>query len=160
MAEYQNPFTIGRIKYVKGNAARPMATDNRTIVLFVASDGNFEAVEGNTAIAKVYPKAKDLYRAWWRAQTKFKPGEFQATQISSDTELAHLIAWKTEESGESGFDDEALRGSLDKLGKHTALNRTNVHINKCGSEEEWAVIAKLVEELIAKRAVNVFIYEN
>jgi hypothetical protein len=158
MPEYNNPFTIGRTKYVKGNAARPISTDNRTIVLFVSTTGDFEKVEGNTAVAKVYPKAKDLYRSWWRSQLKFKPGEFQVNTVQSDTELAHLIAY-VEIDGETGFEEAALKGSIDKLGKHASLNRTNVHVNKCGTEEEWEVIAKLLEELVAKRAVNVFIYE-
>lgn len=157
--EYQNPFTIGRIKYVKGNAARPVATDNRTIVLFVPTTGKFEFVEGNTAVEKVYPKARELYRGWWRSQNGFKPGAFQVTQILSDTELAQLIAC-IEADDDVGFEESALRSSIDKLGKHASLNKTNVHINKCGTEDEWAVIQKLLEELVAKRGVNIFLYSE
>jgi hypothetical protein len=156
--EYNSPFTLGRIKYVKGNAARPMATDNRTVVLFVPTTGKFEFVEGNSAIEKVFPKARDLYRLWWRTQSGFKPGAFQVTQVLSDTELAHLVAC-VEVDGEVGFEEDALRASIDKLGKHASLNKTNVHINKCGTEEEWDVIQKLLEELVAKRGVNLFLYD-
>lgn len=160
MAEYQNPFTIGRIKEnVKGNAARPVATDNRTVVLFVPTTGEFEHVKSNTSIEKVYPKAKELYRGWWRSQRDFKPGGFQVNQVLSDTEIAHCIAC-IEVDGETGFEEEALRSSLDKLGRHASLNRTNVHINKCGSPEEWDVIKKLIEELVARRGVNVFLYDE
>lgn len=159
MAEYQSSFTIGRIKNVKGNAARPMATDNRTVVLFVPTTGEFEFIEGNTTIEKVFPKARTLYRGWWRSQRDFKPGSFQVQQVLSDTEIAHCIAC-VEVDGETGFEEEALKASIDKLGRHASLNRTNVHINKCGTEEEWDVIQKLLEQFVAKRGVNIYLYED
>ena len=58
------------------------------------------------------------------------------------------------------IEENALRASIDKLGKHASLNKTNVHINKCGTEEEWDVIQKLLEELVARRGVNIYLYES
>lgn len=157
--EYTNKFLLGRIKDVKGTAGRPMATDDRTIALFCTNDGEFESVTGNNEIAKVYPRAKELYRGWWRSQRNFKGGEFQVEHVQSDTEIAHLLTCVKVE-GEDGalFELNSTKAALDKLGRHCSLNRRNLHINKTGSEEEWEVIFPLIEEFIAKRGVNVFVY--
>jgi hypothetical protein len=159
--EYINKFLLGRIKDVKGNASRPMSTDDRTVALFCTNDGEFESVTGNADIAKVYPKAKDLYRGWWRSQKNFKGGGFQVENVLSDTEVAHLLTCiKLEGNDEPVFELNSTKEALDKLGRHASLNKRNVHINKAGSEGEWEVILPLIEELIVKRGVNVFIYSE
>ena len=155
----QNPFLLGRIKYVKGSASRPQAGDNRTIAIFCTDTGGFEEVERNEELSKTWEKAKTVYRAWWRSQKNFKTGNFQAEQIMSDTEVAHLISCVRVDN-ETFFEEEATRNALDALGKHCSMNKTNVHINKCGSEKEWEVIEGLIAETLQKRGVHVFVYEN
>lgn len=155
--EYQNPFTIGRIKNVKGDFSRPVSSDNRTIVLFVPTTGEFDYIKGNSTVDKVYPKAKELYRQWWRSQRDFKPGNIKLNQVRSDTELAHLITC-VEENGEVGFTEEALTKTIETLGKKNAVSKKSVHINKCGTEDEWNVIMNLLEKFVARRGVNIFIY--
>lgn len=159
-----SPFNIGRVKNVKGTASRPVSTDNRTVVLFCTDTGEFEAVERNSEVSKVWEKAKTLYRLWWRSQRNFKGGEIQVEQILSDTEVAHLITCVSvkgdNDEEETYFDLNNTKAALDKLGKHCSINKTNVHINKCGTETEWDTIMSLVDESLAKRGVNVFIYEE
>ena len=155
----QNPFLLGRIKYVKGSASRPQAGDNRTIAIFCTDTGGFEEVDRNDELSRTWEKAKTLYRGWWRGQKGFKTGGIQTTQIMSDTELAHLVSC-VRVDGETFFEKEATEQALDALGKHCAMNKTNVHINKCGSEKEWETIESLVAETLLKRGVHVFIYET
>lgn len=163
MAEqYTNKFLLGRIKHVKGTAGRPMATDDRTIALFCTNDGEFESVPGNTEASKIYPKTKEHYRGWWRSQKNFKGGEIQVESVLSDTEVALLLTCvKVEEDGKkiAAFELNSTKSAIDKLGKHASLNKRNVHINKVNDEEEWKVIYPLIEDLIVKRGVSVFIYE-
>ncbi len=159
--EYINKFLLGRIKEVKGSCGRPHSTDDRTIALFCTADGEFESVTGNADVAKIYPRAKELYRGWWRSQKNFKGGEFSAEHILSDTEIAHILTCvKVEGEDNALFELNSTKAALDKLGKHCSLNKRNLHINKTGSEEEWAVVLPLIEDLIAKRGVNVFIYSE
>jgi len=157
--EYTNKFLLGRIKDVKGSAGRPMATDDRTIALFCTSDGDFESVTGNKDVAKIYPRAKELYRGWWRSQKNFKGGELQVDNVLSDTEVAYLLTCvKVEGEDNALFELNSTKSALDKLGRHCSMNKRNLHINKTGTEEEWAVVLPLIEEFIAKRGVNVFVY--
>lgn len=158
----KNPFLLGRLKTIKGSAARPQASDNRTVAIFCTDTGNFEAVERNDTISKVFPKAKELYRSWWRNQRGFKGGELQTTQVMSDTELVHLISCVEvgdEDEKETFFDLNFTKGVFEKLGKHCAMNKTNVHINKCGTPKEWETISEIIADSLLKRGVHVFVYE-
>jgi len=161
MAEYINKFLLGRIKNVKGSAGRPMATDDRTIALFCTNDGNFESVAGNADVAKIYPKAKELYRGWWRSQRDFKGGGLKVENLLSDTEVAHLLTCVVVEGDdEPAFELNSTTSALEKLGRHCALNKRNLHVNKTGSDEEGETIHKLLEEHVAKRGVHVFVYSE
>jgi hypothetical protein len=156
-----NKFLLGSLKKVNGSASKPQSGDNRTVVLFCVDgtgEGIFEIFEKNAEVAKSWEKAKSLYRAWWRSQMNFKKGEVQTTHIQSDTELAHLITCTTLK-GKVVFDQEALEKSFKTLAKHCAENKTNVHINKVGSDSEWLAVMKVVEETLLTKGVNVYIYE-
>jgi hypothetical protein len=153
--EYTNKFMLGNIKNVEGNASRPVSADNRAIVIFCTDDGTFEAIAGNANIAKVCPKAKELYRGWWRSQNKFKLGEILSdNSISSDTELLHLVTC-TNKDNTLEWSLVAVKTALDKVGKYCSINKKNMHVNKT---DNWDVILPLVEETCAKRGVNVFVY--
>ena len=156
--EYNNPFMLGKIKTVKGCASRPHSGDNRSIIIINSVSGEYEGTEivkGNAAIAKIYPKAKEKYRAWWRNQQGFKLGEFQATQVQSDTEIINLLIADDAEVINEG----AVKGGLNKLGTHLSQNRLNAHINKLDNEDEWALVEAGLKEYLAKRGVNVTVYE-
>lgn len=149
--EYINKFLIGTLKNVTGSASRPVAYDNRVIAMFVSTDGIFETIPENKDIEKVYPKARESYRGWWRSQAQFRLGDiFTGTIVGSDTELAHLLVLDKNE-----MKADILKTAIDKLGKYCATDKRNLHINKT---ENWDVVLPLLEEFCVKRGVNVFVY--
>lgn len=154
----KNPFLLGRTKYVKGNAAMPATGDSRTIILFVPTTGNFEEIKTNADIGKTYINAKNEYRLWWRSQTNFRPGLIHTKQASSTTELAYLLAC-IESDGEVGFSEEDLVQSIKNLAKHLAMTKNNIHVNKCGTPEEWEIIEKTLEDELASKGHNLYVYE-
>lgn len=155
----KNPFLLGKLKEIKGSAVRPNSSDNRTIVLFCENNGDFESVPRNLEFEKAWPKAKEIYRSWWRGQLGFKGGEIKITDILSDTQLAHLVTC-VKDNDELFFDKKYLEQCFDKLGKHCSINKRNVHINKIGTDSEWQVISNLIEEHLLKSGVNVFVYSE
>jgi len=151
--EYVNKFMLGRIKEASGTAARPQSTDNRSICVLNGIDGNFE-INKNAEVSKIYPKAKEEYRHWWRAQQGFKLGEFKTAQLQSDTEVANLLIF----NDKNELNIEATKKAFNLYGKHCTENKLNVHINKLTDEEQWKVISGCLEEFLAKRGSNVTVY--
>ena len=141
--EYNNPFLIGKLNKKEGCASQPQTSDNRTVVIFVGEEGEFNTTKGNENIAKVYPKAKEEYRRWWRSRINFRMGEIQSHQVSSDTEVVFVLA-----------NDETLEKAVDKLGRHCSTNKTNVHLN----DDNWDDIKDYVEKYLLTRGVNVNVY--
>lgn len=154
-----NPFLLGKIKYVKGTASLPMASDSRVIAIICPDNGNFELFARNSTISKAWPKAKDLYRSWWRGQMNFKLGKINTSTILSDTELSHLIV-ATEENGEYVLDENALKTAFEELSKYCNVNKRNVHLNKIGTDEEWKIIEEIITNTLLKKGVNVWIYTD
>jgi len=149
---------LGRIKEVQGCASRPHSSDNRSIITINSISGNYEGVEGNIPIAKVYPKAKEEYRRWWRNKQGFKLGEFQTTQVRSDTEIANVLICITEDDTTDVIEEDAVKTGLDKLGRYLSQNKLNAHINKLPGEEAWATVEAGLKEHLVKRGVNVTVY--
>lgn len=155
----QVSFLLGKLKELDGSATKPNSSDNRTIVVFCTADGEFEAIEANSDIAKTWIRAKDIYRGWWRGQLGFKLGELKVEDVLSDTQLAYLLSCvKTDDVVK--FDTKSLTSAFEKLGKHCSLNKRNVHINKFGSDEEWVLVKGLIQEHLLKKGVNVFVYKQ
>lgn len=155
--EYNSPFMLGRMREVSGCASRPISSDNRSIVTINNTEGDYDSVEGNVPIAKVYPKAKDEYRRWWRMQQGFKLGEFKSTQVQSDTEIANLVVCISEEDGDV-VDEDAVKKVLNKYGQYCAQNKLNVHINRLDDNEIWSLFEESLTEYLVKRGVNVTVY--
>jgi hypothetical protein len=154
-----NPFLLGKIKFVKGNAALPVAADYRVILILCPDNGNFEIVPRNERISKSYQKAKDAYRSWWRGQLNFKLGKTNITSILSDTELAHAVVC-VEKDGELFFDKKALEQAFEELARYCSTNKRNVHLNKAGNDSEWAAINEIITNTLLKKGVNVWVYEE
>ncbi len=155
--EYKNKFMLGKIKEIEGNASMPQMADNRSIVILNNTSGKYESVEGNEAISKIYPKAKETYRMWWRSQTNFKLGEFKITQVQSTTELANLLVCDYNDEKETLIAD-AVDKTFNKYGTYCSQNKLNVHINKLKSEEAWQIVETALVEHLVKRGVNVVVY--
>ena len=153
--EYNNPFTLSKIKYVKGNVCTPATSDFRSVVVLVSTDGEFR----NENILTRYPKAKEFYRTWWRQQFNFKLGNFQINTIASDTELSLLLVYTIVED-KIKLDIKALEKAFDDFGKEMSISKRNVHLNKFGTKEEWDTIEKIIIEKLSKRSVPVYIYED
>jgi hypothetical protein len=150
---YSN-YLLGTIKTIKGDASLPKSSDNRIIALIVNNQGEFDLRTVNTNVNKIYPKSKETYRTWYRNQVKFGSGDIYTVQVRSDTEIAFLLAAKLND-GVEVLDLDAVKKSLDKLGKYASEQRKNVHLNKC---EEWDKVEPLVMELLVKRGVQVVVY--
>jgi len=153
--EYNNPFMLSKIKYVKGNVSTPTTSDFRSIVILVSTDGEFR----NEDLQIRYPKAKEFYRTWWRQQLGFKLGNYQINTISSDTELSLLIVYNTV-GDKVKLDMVALEKAFDDFGKEMSISKRNVHLNKFGTKKEWEKIEKIIIEKLSKRAVPVYVYES
>jgi transcriptional regulator of heat shock response len=153
--EYNNPFMLSKIKYVKGNVATPVTSDYISIMILVSDDGEFR----NQDIESRYPKAKDLYRSWWRQQLGFKLGCYQINRISSTTELSIFIVYTTVD-GKVKLDMKALEKTFDDFGREMVINKRNVHLKKFGTKKEWKEIEKIITEKLSKRAIPVYIYED
>jgi len=149
---------LGRIKEVQGCASRPHSSDNRSIVTINSISGNYEGVAGNIPIAKVYPKAKEEYRRWWRNKQGFKLGEIQSTQVRSDTEIANVIVCISSEDEEDLVEKDAVKLALNKLGLYCSQNKLNVHINKLPDEDVWKFVEAELMNSLVKRGVNVTVY--
>jgi hypothetical protein len=152
---YSN-FLLGTFKTVAGDASVPKTSDNRIILLLVNNEGEFSVRNVNDNVRKIYPKSKDHYRTWYRNQVKFSLGEFSAVQVQSDTEIAMLLCCSYKEKVEE-LSLDALKKSLDKLGKYASENKKNVHLNKC---ERWDEVEPLVVDLLVKRGVQVTVYSQ
>ena len=157
--EYYNKFLLGTVKHVKGNASQPASADNRIITLFCTNDGDFESVKENGRVAKVFGKAKDLYRGWWRSQRDFKDGNFQTEQVQSDTQIAHILVMDANDDGPT-FNMDNVKLALDKFGKYCSQNKYSMHVNKTGTDEEWEAVMPIISETCVKRGVNVFVYSD
>lgn len=148
----ENKFLTGKVKEVVGFNNRPHCSDNRTVIQFVSTDGEYESIENNDKISKIWVKAKEEYRGWWRNQAGFKLGEIKTIQVQSDTEIISAVAFDPK------LNLEAVKSCLDKIGKQCQVSKNNIHINKFGNKKQWKQIQDCIDTNLVAKGLTVYIY--
>jgi hypothetical protein len=146
-----NKFMPGKIKYVKGSALNPYTSDNRLILLFSDTNGDFDSDEFAKNINKRWAKVSAEYKNWNRSQNKFTLGKHLIVQVQSDTNVTCMLV---KEQGE--LNTKSLITCLKDLAQISKLNKYNIHIEKT---EDWDVIEPIVTEQLVNAGLLIFIYE-
>ena len=154
----------GILKFVKGDATQPQASNLRYILQIVNNEGKYGAGFSG-ALSKRWPKVESEYKQWWREKYgKLVMGEIQTIQILSDLSVINMVAQKGVVSSENPkpIDYKALKACLSKAGTKMAEFNASVHIPRLGcglAQGSWEEVEPLIDAELLKRGFNVTVYD-
>ena len=160
-------FNRGLLKYVEGDATLPRGGGHRMLIHVCNDIGGFGAGVAQ-AIAQRYPKVRDQYKLWFRAQTldfnKFELGSIQIVPVQTDLSVVNMIAQSgigPDSQGNPPIRYDAVRTCLQKVLKAAKDSQSSIHAPKFGAGlagGDWAVIEQMINEILIDNGMNVTIY--
>jgi O-acetyl-ADP-ribose deacetylase (regulator of RNase III) len=154
------------IKYLKGDATYPQAKPPWIIAHIVNNRGGFGKGFA-LALSKVWPQAKNEYKAWFDGGEEvtgfpFELGSIQLVELGSNKWVANMLAQRGYKSSVNPIpvNYEALRKCLALVRLDAYQFNATVHMPRIGCGNgggDWEVINKLIEEEL--QGIDVFVYD-
>lgn len=152
------------IRYVRGDATEPRASNQRAIIAHVVNDEarNWSGRGFARALADRFPNARSNYEEW--ARTELNLGAIHLQAVNEDLLIASLVAQKGYgplQSGNSRLRLQALRSCLDQLAAIAADRGAAVHMPLIGTGQAgmaWPKVRDLILEEVSNLLVDVTVY--
>ena len=150
------------IRYLKGDATRPVGTGNK-IIVHICNDIGAWGKGFVLAISKRWKDPEIKYREWAKSKDNFNLGEVQFIQVEPTIWIANLIGQrdiKKDKEGNPPVRYGAIRQGLAKVGYFARQNNASVHMPRIGcglAGGNWDMIEPSIShELIG---VETFVYD-
>lgn len=155
-----------QIKYVKGDATRPVGDGNK-VLIHCCNDIGAWGSGFVLAISAKWRKPEERYRLWSRGLSpidgEFGLGKVQFVHVSPDLCVANIIG-QHDVRYEGGFPPiryEAIDEGLQKVAEFCLESKSSVHGPRLGSDRaggEWDKIARLLIDRLCAKDIDVTIY--
>jgi O-acetyl-ADP-ribose deacetylase (regulator of RNase III) len=151
-----------QIKYIKGDATRPIGDGNKLIVHCCNNIGAW-GLGFVLALNKRWKEPHDAYIAWSEDKSLFKLGEVQFVEVEKDIVVANMIG----QHGIGSYGDkkpiryDAIDEGLQKISKFALEHNYSIHAPKFGSGlagGDWKVIEELIIDNLCENNIPVTIY--
>ncbi|MFH1674684.1 MAG: ImmA/IrrE family metallo-endopeptidase [Pseudomonadota bacterium] len=153
-----------RVTYLRGSALAPRGTGPRIIAHIVNDKTPNWGAGFPLALKKKWPDVQEDFRVWALSDRKnLSLGEIHATMLTGDLTIVHMVA-------QHGYGPSrtprirysALKMCLDKLSSAAVGQSATVHMPRIGTGQaggEWAVVADLIDDSLARRNIKVTVYD-
>lgn len=163
----QETLTPSRsLHYVNGDASKAQFGKGKKVITHVCNDMGRWGKGFVMAITDTWGKHPGrLYRKWHKAGAKFDfaLGRAQIIPLTDMIHLANIIGQNGIKTGSKGppVRYDAIELGLDSVCLFAAANGASVHMPRIGSGlagGEWAQIEAIVESMVKKHGVDIYVY--
>lgn len=153
------------LQYRVGDATQPEGNGPK-IIAHCCNDAGFWGAGFVVALAQRYPTARQRYKAWYRGEEPqpFALGAVQFVGVSEALWVANLVGQYgiRGQTNKPPIRYEALEAGLTTIALFASTRGASVHMPRLGSGlagGSWRVIAALIEQTLASKGVDAFVYD-
>ncbi|NOS91731.1 MAG: macro domain-containing protein [Cyclobacteriaceae bacterium] len=152
------------IKYLKGDATKPIAEGNK-IIVHVCNDMGGWGRGFVLALSKQWKEPEIQYRAWAKSGENFKLGEVQFVQVEPTLWIANLIGQHDIHIGKDGTPPvryHSIRLGLTKVSVFARELNASVHMPRIGcglAGGTWDQIEPSISHELTAMGVETFVYD-
>ena len=153
------------IKYLVGDATRPQGKGPK-IIAHVCNDIGAWGKGFVMAVSNRWKLPEREYRKWAKdGESKgFRLGNIQLLDVEKELWVANMIGQHgiRKKGGKPPIRYEALESCLLKLEEQADELKASVHMPRIGAGlagGDWNIISKLIQERLADRGIEVFVYD-
>ncbi len=153
---------MASVRYVVGDATRPEG-EGAKIIAHVCNDVGAWGAGFVVAISRRWVAPEWRYRE--RSRGKLELGEAQFVEVEPGLTVANLIGQRGVGAGRDGEPPiryDAVRRALERVAEHAIETRASVHMPRIGcglAGGAWERMGPIVEETLARRGVEVVVYD-
>ena len=155
---------MATITYTKGDATQPIGEGNK-IIVHICNDIGGWGKGFVLALSRRWKVPEKEYRTWHKSGENFALGETQFVQVEPDLWIGNMIAQHKiyrAKDGTPPIREAALSICLEAVKDFALANQCAVHMPRIGcglAGGEWENIGPIVEENLAKKGVEVVVYD-
>ncbi len=153
------------INYLKGDATVPQSSGIK-IIAHICNDIGGWGKGFVLAISKRWPEPEAAYRKWHRERNanNFALGALQLIQTTQYIHVANMVAQRGTKTGSKGVPIryEAVKKCLEGLAVKAKELGASVHMPRIGcglAGGTWDKIEPLIEDLLSKKGIAVYVYD-
>ncbi len=157
-------YMTSLIKYIKGDATRPIAEGNK-VIAHICNDIGGWGKGFVTAISKRWKEPEKKYREWFKLQESFSLGQVQFVQVETNVWVANIIGQhkiNNDKNGNPPIRYEAVSSGLEKVAQFSNEHNATVHMPRIGcglAGGTWDKIEPLIIETMTPKNVAVTVYD-
>lgn len=150
-----------RLKVNAGNVLDNVQAGEKTAIVVFCNDVGGYGKGFARDVGEKYPRAKEMYKKWFRSQRDFELGGCQFVKVDEGVYVIHLLVehgFQTKTNPEP-MDYDALRYAMKKLANTDWLSDAKVLVPRIGSYKaggEWAKIDGIIQDELKGHDVAVF----
>lgn len=149
--------------YLRGDALLPRGAGPKFIVQLVNDRSRTWGGGFAASVRKRYPEGQEEFHEWASSHRNLKLGKIHLSTARSGVSVASLVAQHGVGPSESPrIRYSALARCLQSLAAAAIQTNSTVHMPRIGtgaSGGSWSVVFELVDEILVRRGVEVFIYD-
>lgn len=155
---------MSQINYTQGDATSPGGKGNK-IIVHICNDIGGWGRGFVLALSNKWKAPEQQYRAWYKSDVDFVPGEVQFVQVEPDVWVANLIGQhkiRKDEKGNPPIRYRAVEQGLQTIAHKAAELEASVHMPRIGcglAGGKWEKIEPLIEKTLLVSAVPVTVYD-
>ncbi len=152
------------IRYIKGDATKPVGTGNK-IIVHVCNDMGGWGKGFVMAISKRWKEPEAEYRQWFKIKESFILGEVQFVKVQNDTWVANLIGQhkiNKDENGNPPIRYDAVAAGLGKVADFAGEIKASVHMPRIGcglAGGTWDRIEPLIADTLIAKNISTIVYD-
>lgn len=155
-----------KIKYIKGDATRPIGDGNK-LLIHCCNDIGLMGAGVALAIAQKWPQVKVQYKKWSRGHVKglkFALGMVQFVKVEDDIVVGNMIGQQgiRKKGNAPPIRYSAIVKCLEKVKSAALANNASVHAPKFGSDRaggRWDIIEGYINDILCANDIKVVVYE-
>jgi Zn-dependent peptidase ImmA (M78 family) len=153
-----------RITYLRGDATSPHGETGSKLIVQIVSDKALTWGAGFALAARrKWPRAQDSFKKWALTRSSLKLGNVHSTDVDDDVLLLSMVA-------QHGYGPSpspriryaALERCLIQVRDLAHGRKASVHMPRIGAGQArgiWAIISEMIDEVLCRAGIAVFVYD-
>ncbi|WP_299135612.1 macro domain-containing protein [uncultured Tenacibaculum sp.] len=155
---------MNKIKYIKGNATKPIGNENK-IIVHICNDIGGWGKGFVLAISKKWKKPEEEYREWYKSEESFKLGAVQFVKVENNLWVANLIGQhkiRKDSTGTPPIRYKAIEQGLKKVQEKAKELNASVHMPRIGcglAGGSWDKIEPIINKELSHHEIPITVYD-